>query len=168
MIIFETERLRFRRLVPGDIDALYELYRDPEIRKYFPDGVRTYEETQEELEWFLNGHPRHPELGLWAAILKETDEFVGRCGLLPWEIDGVLEVEIAYMIDKRFWRGGLGAEAARGLVDHAFNSLGLTRVIALIDKEHDASLRTAIAAGLKYDKTITMDGCESELYALNR
>src|SRR6185436_2412046 len=88
MVIFETERLLFRHLELGDLENLFELYSDPEIRKYFPDGTRTREETREELEWFLNGHPRHPELGLWAVILKENCEFVGRCGLLPWEIDG--------------------------------------------------------------------------------
>ena len=47
-----------------DLDALFALYRDRETRQYFPEGTLTYEETGEELEWFLNGHPTHPELGL--------------------------------------------------------------------------------------------------------
>ena len=84
--ILETERLTMRRLVMSDLDALYRLYRDPEIRRYFPDGTLNYAETREELEWFLNGHPRHPELGLWATIYKPTGAFIGRCGLLPWTI----------------------------------------------------------------------------------
>jgi [ribosomal protein S5]-alanine N-acetyltransferase len=54
-----------RRLVASDLDDLYALYRDPVIRRYFPEGTLTLEETREELEWFLNGHPDHPELGLW-------------------------------------------------------------------------------------------------------
>ena len=90
----------------SDLDALYALYSDPEMRQYFPDGTLTYEETKEELEWFLNGHPKHPELGLWATIHKETNQFIGRCGLLPWTIDGRYEVEVAYMIDKAYWGGG--------------------------------------------------------------
>ena len=165
MAIFETERLLFRHLEPGDLDALYALYCDPEIRQYFPDGVRSLNETREELEFFMHGHPRHPELGLWASILKETGAFVGRCGLLPWEIDGVLEIEIAYMIDKAHWRKGLGGEAAKGLVDYAFNTLGIKRVIALMDKDHEASLRTARSAGLTYEKTIFFDGLESVVYS---
>ncbi|HEY1410072.1 MAG TPA: GNAT family N-acetyltransferase, partial [Promineifilum sp.] len=66
MKILETSRLVLRRLVLDDLDALYTLYRDPEVRRYFPvegasaDRTLTYEETKEELEWFLNGHPRHP------------------------------------------------------------------------------------------------------------
>ncbi len=46
MFILETERLLLRRLAPEDLDALYALYRDPEIRRYFPEGTLTYEETK--------------------------------------------------------------------------------------------------------------------------
>ena len=38
-IILETERLWFRRLVIADFEPLYALYRDPEVRHYFPDGT---------------------------------------------------------------------------------------------------------------------------------
>ena len=55
------------------------------------------------MEWFLNGHPNYPESGPWATIHKDTDQFIGRCGLLAWIIDGVLEVEIAYLLAKPYW-----------------------------------------------------------------
>ena len=97
MVILETERLTLRHLEPGDLDALHALYRDPEIRRYFPDGTRTLEETKEELEAFLDGHPRDPRLGLWATIERSTGMFLGRCGLLLWNVDGVAEVELAYL-----------------------------------------------------------------------
>jgi ribosomal-protein-alanine N-acetyltransferase len=168
MTIIETARLLLRRLVPADLDDLYALYRDPEIRRYFPEGTLTLAETQEELEWFLNGHPDHPELGLWATIHKPTGAFIGRCGLLPWTIDGVDEVEIAYLIAKPYWRQGLGAEAARALVQYGFEILGLERLIALIDPQHEASLRTAMKAGLRFEKEVAMDGVRSALYAVGR
>src|SRR5438128_1561862 len=53
--ILETRRLILRHLLPEDLDRLFALYSDPEIRRYFPEGMLTYEETQEELEWFLDG-----------------------------------------------------------------------------------------------------------------
>ncbi len=168
MTILETERLLMRRLLASDLDDLYALYRDPEIRRYFPEGTLTLEETQEELAWFLNGHPDHPELGLWATIHKPTGQFIGRCGLLPWTIDGVDEVEIAYLIAKPWQRQGLGAEAARALVRHGFETLGLKRLIALIDSEHQASIRTAEKAGLRHWKMVEMEEVKSAVYALNR
>lgn len=115
-IILETDRLLLRHLVMDDLDALFNLYSDPEIRKYFPEGVLSYNDTKDELEWFLNGHPEHPKLGLWATIHKEGGRFIGRCGLLPWTIDEKLEIEIAYLIDKAYWGQELATEAATGIM----------------------------------------------------
>lgn len=166
MKILETERLLMRRLVASDLDDLYALYRDPEIRRYFPEGTLTLEETREELEWFLNGHPDHPELGLWATIYRPTGAFIGRCGLLPWTIDGVDEVEIAYLIAKPWQRQGLGAEATRALVRHGFETLGLKRLIALIDPEHEASTGTAEKVGMRLWKKWEAEGVISMVYAV--
>jgi [ribosomal protein S5]-alanine N-acetyltransferase len=166
MKILETERLLMRRLVASDLDDLYALYRDSEIRRYFPEGTLTLDETREELAWFLNGHPGHPELGLWATIHKPTGQFIGRCGLLPWTIDGVDEVEIAYLIAKPWQRQGLGAEAVRALVRYGFETLGLTRLIALVDPMNEASIRTAERAEMRFDKDVDFEGTRSRVYAI--
>src|SRR4026208_1850502 len=110
-VILETNRLILRHLIMDDMDDLFALYSNPEVRKYFPEGTLTYEEAKEELEWFLNGHPEHPELGLWATTQKEPYRFIGRWGRRPWTIDGRTEVEVAYLLDKAYWRRGLGTEA---------------------------------------------------------
>jgi RimJ/RimL family protein N-acetyltransferase len=112
MIILETQRLLLRHLLIDDLDDLFAFYNDPEVVKYIPDAPRTYEETREELEWFMNGHPKFPNLGLWATIYKETGQFIGRCGLLPWTIDGQEEVEVAFALSKSHWGQGLATEAA--------------------------------------------------------
>lgn len=156
--ILETKRLILRRLEPGDLDNLYALYRDPEVRRYFPEGTLTLEETREELEWFLNGHPEHPELGLWATILKENRRFIGRCGLLPWTIDGKYEVEVAYLLAKEYWGKGLGTEAAQGVLDYGFNQLNIARLVCLIDKENLASIKVATKIGMAFER----EGCDEK------
>jgi RimJ/RimL family protein N-acetyltransferase len=167
MMILETERLLLRHYEPGDLEDLYTLYRDPEMRRYFPDGTLTLEDTREELEWYLHGHPRHPELGLWATLHKGTGQFIGRCGLLPWKIDGQDEIEIAYMIDKRFWGQGLGTEAAAGIRDYAFNQLGLTRLICLIDERNWASIRVAEKIEMCFEKEGEDELGPFHLYTIN-
>jgi len=152
MKILETERLLLRRLVPDDLDALFALYSDQETRQYFPEGTLTYDETKEELEWFLNGHPEHPELGLWATIYKPTNQYIGRCGLLPWTIDGHTEVEVAYLLDKAYWRQGLGSEAAQAIARYAFEQLHLSRLICLIDRENQASQKVAQHIGMTFER----------------
>ena len=166
--ILETQRLLLRRLTLDDLDALFALYRDPEIRKYFPEGTLNYEETREELEWFLNGHPHHPQLGLWATILKETGQFIGRCGLLPWTIDGCQEVEVAYLLDKQVWGQGLATEAARAIVQHAFEQLGYSRIIVLVDRENAASIRVATKIGMTFEKEGQDDKGPFLLYSMSK
>jgi len=138
-IILETNRLILRRPIMEDLDSLFVLYCDPAVTKYIPDAPRNHEETKEELEWFMNGHPKHPELGLWATIHKETGKFIGRCGLLPWAIEGQNEVEVAYSLAQDFWGQGLATEAAKGILQYGFERLHLSRLICLIDPANIAS-----------------------------
>ena len=166
--ILETQRLLLRRLTLDDLDALFALYRDPEIRKYFPEGTLTYDETKEELEWFLNGHPRYPQLGLWATILKETGQFIGRCGLLPCTIDGRQEVEVAYLLAKEVWGQGLATEAAQAIVHYAFEQLGYARLICLIDRDHAASIRVATKIGMTFEKEGQDDKGPFQLYSMSK
>ena len=169
--ILETSRLLLRHLTLGDLDELYALYSDIEIRKFFPEGILSYEETRKELEWHMHGHPDHPELGLWATIHKETGKFIGRCGLLPWTIEGQYEVEIAYLIDKAFWHRGLATEAANGILHFGFEKLGLSRLICMIDPENTASQRVAERIGMTFEKRV--DEYEGEhlpfyIYSINK
>lgn len=168
MIVLETERTILRRLEPADLDDLARLYADEDVRRYYPEGTLTREETREELEWFLDGHPDDPSLGLWATILKPDGKFIGRCGLLPWTIEGRAVVEVAYMIAPRYWRRGLASECARALVRHGFDTLGLPRLISLIDPLNEASKRTALSAGMQFERDILLDDLPFEIYAIER
>jgi len=152
VVILETPRLVLRRLEPRDLDALFLLYCDPEIRRYFPDGTRTFEETKQELEWFQHGHPAFPQLGLWATVERASGTFLGRCGLLPWEIQGKPEVELAFLIDKSRWGEGLATEAASNIIDYARSQLGLSRLICLITPGNVASVRVAEKVGMSFER----------------
>jgi RimJ/RimL family protein N-acetyltransferase len=152
MVILETDRLILRHLLPDDLNSLYALYCDPEVTKFIPDAPKSYEETREELEWFQNGHPAHPELGLWATIDKASGQFIGRCGLLPWTIDQRDEVEVAYALAKDYWGQGLATEAAQAIMHFAFEELHLSRLICLVDRENQASINVATKIGMIFEK----------------
>ena len=150
-----------------DLDPLFALYGDPEVRRYFPEGTLSYEETKEELQWFLSGHPDQPQLGLWATIHKESGHFIGRCGLLPWTIDQRPEVEVAYLLDKAYWGQGLGTEAAQAILAYGFEQLGLSRLICLIDPANLASLKVAQKIGMTFEREGSDDKGPFLLFARN-
>jgi [ribosomal protein S5]-alanine N-acetyltransferase len=171
--------------VPDDLDALAALYGDPEVRRYFPEGTLTYEETREELQWIIDVYYERYGFGLLATILRETGELIGRCGLLPWRAiatatgelvlqaadehpvrGATYEVELAYLLAKERWGRGLGSEAAGVIIDHAFRSLRLSRLICLFDPENRASRRVAEHAGFTFERDVTMDGERQPMYSL--
>jgi ribosomal-protein-alanine N-acetyltransferase len=146
--VLETERLVLRTLTMDDLDDLAALYRDPEVRRWFPKGVLDRAQTRAELAWVIDVYYRQYGYGLWATVLKDTGAFIGRCGLLPWEIDGRTEVEVAYLLDRAHWGHGLATEAARGIVAHAFATLPVERLICLLDPGNDASRAVALKIGM--------------------
>jgi len=167
-IILETRRLILRRQVIEDLDALWALYCDSEITKHIPDAPKTFEEARQELEWHMNGHPRNPELGLWATIHKETGRFIGRCGLLPWTVDGQEEVEVAYTIVRDFWGQGLGTEAGQAIVLYAFEKLKLSRLVCMIEPENQASVKVARNIGMTFEKAMEDDLGPYHLYSRSK
>ena len=156
-IILETKRLLLRRLTLDDLDDLFALYKEPNVRRYFPDGTLTYEETQEELAWIIDVYYGQYGYGLWATIDKATGEFIGRCGLLPWTIDGRQEVEVAYLLAEKVWRQGLGTEVAQAIVQYGFEQLKLSRLICIMAKENVASTKVAEKMGMTFEKTMVDD-----------
>lgn len=168
MMILETKRLLLRRFVTNDLDDLFKFYSDPDVIRYIPDAPRSYEETREELEWHRNGHPKFPELGLWATIYKETGQFIGRCGLLPWTIDGQHEVEVAFAFAKAYWGQGLATEAAQALVHYGFEHLGLSRLICLIDHDNEGSIKVATKIGMIFEKESKDEYGPFLVYAINK
>jgi ribosomal-protein-alanine N-acetyltransferase len=167
--IIETERLILRPLTMDDLDDLFALYRDPEVRRYFPDGTQSYEQTKEELEWIIDVYYGKHGFGLWATIHKPSGAFIGRCGLLPWTIDGQDDVEVAYLLGQEYWGQGLATEAARAIVDYAFARLPVPRLICMTDPLNHASQNVARKVGMTLvnDNLVDKYGV-SYLFALPR
>ena len=164
--IVETERLELRPLTMDDLDALALIYRDQEVRKYFPEGTLTYEQTREELEWIIDVYYGQHGFGLWATTHKQSNEFIGRCGLLPWTIDGRSEVEVAYLLAKAYWGRGLGTEAARAILAYGFEELQLSRLVCLIDPGNEASINVALKIGMRVEREAEIDGEQTLIYSV--
>jgi len=164
MIELETERLIFRHLVPGDLDALAAIQGDPEVMRYFPSGARGREATGRDLGRCIAVQAEHG-FSLWAAVERATGELIGRCGLLPQRLGERDEVEIAYMIARPRWGLGLGTEAARGLLGLGFGRLGRDRLISIIDRDNLASRRVSEKAGLAPERMIQFMNHRCWLYA---
>ena len=100
-MILETERLYLRKMCQTDFSSLCKILQDEEVM-YAYEGAFNDIEVQEWLDKQISRYQKWG-FGLWAAILKESDEMIGQCGLSmqPWKDQEVLE--IGYLFQRKYW-----------------------------------------------------------------
>ena len=159
----ETDRLRLSLWSPEDFTRFKPIATDPEVVRYVSAGVPY---TDERIQEFIDRQIKHWRLRkycMWALERKTDSRLIGFCGLQPWRDSG--EVEIGWWLAKDCWRQGLATEAARVVLSHGLNKVGLHRIIAVIHIENVASQRVAEKLGFAREKTSRLDGFPIYVYA---
>ena len=82
-----------------------------------------------------------------ALMLTETHEVVGFCGIV--RPGGQAEDELKYALLRSCWGRGLATEAARGMLAHGAERLGLAEIIATVAAENAASLGVLAKVGME-------------------
>lgn len=164
--ILETERLILRPISHDDVDDLLQIWGNAETMRLFPKTLN----RQEMHEWIDRNLKRYEDFGygLWAMILKDGQQFVGDCGLIIQEVDGVEELEVGYHLNQKFWGQGLATEAARCCMNYAFIDLSRHRIISMIRPENLSSRKVAERNGLKIEKEIFWRGYQHYVYAFEQ
>jgi RimJ/RimL family protein N-acetyltransferase len=157
--LLETERLTLRHFTTDDVDNLVELDSDPEVMRYINGGRATPREEIErrELPAFLSYYTRSDGYGFWAAVEKDTGEFIGWFHLRPRADGAADEPELGYRLRRSAWGKGYATEGSRALIEKAFTELGAQRVWAETMVVNTASHRVMEKAGLKYVRTFHAD-----------
>lgn len=141
-MILETERLYLREMNQSDVNSLCKILQDEETM-YAYEGAFDDEEVQEWLDRQISRY-RKWDFGLWAVVLKETDEMIGQCGLTmqPWKDKEVLE--IGYLFQRKYWHKGYATEAANACKKYAFEVLDANEVCSIIRDTNVASQNVAV------------------------
>ncbi len=147
-LIMETDRLIIREMRHSDLDALCKIMCDEEVMR----AAYEHPFSIEQVQGWLNRHLKRYEdygFGLWAVVLKETNELIGQCGLTlqPWKNREILE--IGYLFQKMFWNRGYATEAAIACKEYAFTVLNAKSVYSIIRDTHIASQNVAVRNDMK-------------------
>jgi ribosomal-protein-alanine N-acetyltransferase len=188
MIISQTPRLILRQFTWDDLDDIAAILADPIGMKHIGPGIpKTREQVTEWMTawiqdstygWSAETLKRVPQLSraiernaqfsMWATIDRVSGRLIGRCGLLAWNLDGQLEVEVGYHLARDFWGRGLATEAAAAVRDYGFDALGFDRLISIIKPDNLASQRVATKVGMKFEKDTMVKEWPVKVYAMGR
>ena len=151
----ESERLITRKLVPTDNVVWSAFFDDKEALEFlFLESLGLNSNLEIANHIIEKQITRYTEnrFGLQVLINKSTDEFIGLCGLLAQDVDGINEIEVGYHIFKKYWKQGFATEAAKLFIDYAFKNNLTNSIISVIDVDNIKSHRVAEKNGLKIDK----------------
>jgi ribosomal-protein-alanine N-acetyltransferase len=159
--ILTTERITLRRFTPEDAPMLSTLLGDDDVMRYSVIGALSKERITEHLAGWIAHYAEHG-YGIWAAVYE--NQVIGFC-CIDWKmVDGREQIQLSYRFNKQFWGKGLAYEAAASVCDRAFNELGITRIICLIDPQNDKSIALAKRLGMVFSHDTIYLGHKRAIY----
>ena len=159
-MFLETPRLILRQLTFDDVDDLTTLDSDPEVMRYINGGVASTREAifKDFLPYAMSYYDRGKNLGFWAIIDRQSNDFIGWIFLRP-EVDFKLlqqlnlaeqdAVELGYRLRRSSWGKGYMTEAAQALIAKSFTESQIVKINAWALIENKASTRVMEKVGLK-------------------
>ena len=164
-----TERLDLEWLTLDDAALMLEIWNDPGFLRYVGDrGIRTIDDAKAAITAGpLSLYAEHG-YGPYRMTLRESGAAVGICGL--FRRDYLDDPDIGFAVLPAHCRQGLALEAARAVIEHARQDLGLRRLTAIVSPGNAASIALIEKLGLRFESMIHADGDENppvSLYAVD-
>jgi len=164
--MIETQRLRLRRLRPCDEADLVALDSDPDVMRYVgsPAGVKSPEETVERARHRIGAD--QDRIGFWRVENRADGTFYGLGALI--QMPSGDDVELAYRLIRPAWGRGIASEAGAALVEYAFGTLGLSRLVAVTYPENRGSQRVLDKLRFMRHGDLDYKGVRTAYYVLVR
>ncbi len=156
-----TDRLHLKPFSEDDAELWVSLRTSHEVMKHIKAPL-THEAAQAEIPGMcIRGGGG--ALGFWRVCLRESEEPIGTCILLPlpehkrdagWNALspdelGQHDIELGYHLLPSAWGKGYATEAAVALLKFAFEETPLERVLAVTNSDNLGSQKVLLKAGLQ-------------------
>lgn len=157
----ETERLRLRGFTRRDFAVVRSIYADAEATRFIGGVMSEFEAWRRMAamagSWQLRG------FGVFCVETRADGECVGYCG--PMRPHGWPDNEIGYTFAPAHHGKGFATEAARASLRFAYERLGWTTAISLIDADNHASRNVARKLGATREQTgVTVNDFTADIW----
>jgi [ribosomal protein S5]-alanine N-acetyltransferase len=167
----QGRRVRLRGPRNDDADALFALFSDPAVMRYWSrPPMTTLGEAQGLVAEMLDSFERR-SLFNWMITMRDDDAVIGTCTL--FRIDPRhRHAEIGYALRSDHWGRGIASEAVALVLDWAFRRLDLQRVEADIDPRNDGSRQLLARLGFRSEGVMRQrffvgdEATDSEIFGL--
>jgi [ribosomal protein S5]-alanine N-acetyltransferase len=146
--VLEGTCIRLRGIRENDVDALFHLFSEPEVMRYWSRGPMTArQEAVDYAQNILEGFVRR-DLLTWIIADAESDTMIGSTTL--YEINPLhARAGLGYALMPAFWGKGLAREAATLALCYGFLELDLHRIEADTEPNNTRSNRLLESLGFQ-------------------
>jgi RimJ/RimL family protein N-acetyltransferase len=145
--LITTARLSLRWIVDEDLQAIYTVFSDPDVMRYWSTPpLRSLDEARELVAEIREGFQRG-DLLQWGIARGTDNTIIGTTTLFHIVINH--RAELGYALGREEWGKGYMLEALTGLLGYAFTQMKLHRVEADVDPRNSRSIRTLERLGFK-------------------
>lgn len=149
--VFRTDRLDVRPFTPADVDTFSAYRADPDVARYQSWSDFTVEQGAALVEDMQQRAFATP--GLWyqlALVARTLGVLVGDLACKVNEHEP-REMEVGFTLAPTHHGKGYATEALHGLLDHAFTTMSLHRVVAVTDARNNAAAALLTRVGMRQE-----------------
>jgi [ribosomal protein S5]-alanine N-acetyltransferase len=153
----ETDRLQLRELLDDDAPALFEVFRDEEVTRYY--DIDAMVAVASAAVFIANMRQRYGSgMGIrWALESKSERTLIGTIGFNSIN-QSAHRGMIGYELARKDWGRGLATEAVRAIVRFGHEQMGLNRIEAVVMLDNHASVRVLQKAGFSEEGVLRAFG----------
>ena len=131
-----------------DVDAIYEIFSDPRVMRYWSSGPLPNREAAAAMQREIAQQNLSDAQMKWGLALRDTNTLIGTVTLFNLSRSNG-RAEIGYAMGSAHWGKGYMNEALTALIVHAFDVLDFRRLEADVDPRNAPSIRTLERLGFQ-------------------
>jgi RimJ/RimL family protein N-acetyltransferase len=142
------ERVSLRQLREEDADALFHVFSDPEVTRYWSSPPMTDRIEARALLAEIDTLREEGTLLQWGIVEAGGGSVVGTATLADINREH-RRAELGFALRRGLWGRGLASEAVSLLLDQAFGAMGLHRIEADTDPGNQSAMRLLERLGFR-------------------
>ncbi|HKR58636.1 MAG TPA: GNAT family N-acetyltransferase [Pyrinomonadaceae bacterium] len=143
-----TPRLTLRWISSDDVDALFGIFANPEVMRYWSTPPLANREAAVELLHEIHDSFNCQSMLKWGVARQADNVVIGTTTLYNLDFNN-RRAEIGYALGREHWGQGYMHEALQGLLDYCFKTLNFRRLEADVDPRNKPSIQTLERLGFQ-------------------
>jgi ribosomal-protein-alanine N-acetyltransferase len=146
----DAPRVRLRGLAADDVDALFDIFSDETMMRFWSTPpMKERAEAEALLAKIRKGFVEKTAFQ-WGVERKDDGRLLGTCTIFQVHAANQ-RAELGYALASAYWKKGYMTEALSALLDHAFGPMQLRRLEADVDPRNASSMRIIGRLGFRQE-----------------